>query len=317
MRRCIAVIIYHLQIDQERRLYSTDVCVSVIAIAGSPDYRYLQKNKNLDTAEHGEEFVCELESGKTVPIKGTDEQMNKMKHLLNSGALISAETTIGIADEFITNDGDSSVYLPAGDIILQPKKEKTMKIQTRRKLLKGGADVHDVISKNHGRDLVTFEGIKSFLVVRVTDSAGRVHPDSAAMISDNIFGTSGDPLNLKSQMAACSFNKLRITNSYSVDISNHLAAPGVINISIPIELAGNNRQAVRDAIVKATETKLGFSLPGPFHHVMYILEDCYVDCGWAAYAYVNSWLSIYQSDNCKKFSYQMYRTIVVVFKLIF
>lgn len=271
--------------------------MSVIAISGSPDYRYLQKNnKSLVNAEHEEEFVCELESGKTVPIKGTDEQLNTMKSLLHSGELISAETTIGIADDFITNDGDSSVYLPAGDIVLKPK---TMDIPARRKMLKGGVDAHHFVSHKHDRDLVTFEGVKSFIAVRVTDSAGRVHPDSASMISDNIFGTAGDPVNLKSQMAACSFNKFRITNTYSVNISDHLSAPGVISISIPIELAGNNRQAIRDAIVKATETKLGFSLPGPFHHVMYILESCYVDCGWAAYAYVNSWLSIYQSDNCE------------------
>lgn len=229
--------------------------------------------------------------------------MKRMKSLLNSGELISAETTIGIADDFIANDGDKSVYLPAGDIVLKPKNEKKMNIQARRKLRKGGVeDVPDVIARN----LVTFEGTKAFLAVRVTDSAGRVHPDNAAMISDNIFGTSGDPINLKSQMASCSFNKLRITNNYSVDISDHLSAPGVISISIPIQLAGNDRQTIRDAIVKATETKLGFTLPGPFHHVMYILEDCYTDCGWAAYAYVNSWLSIYQSDNYKFPGVQMH-----------
>jgi hypothetical protein len=28
---------------------------------------------------------------------------------------------------------------------------------------------------------------------------------------------------------------------------------------------------------------------------MYILEKCYLECGWAAYAYINSWNSVYQN----------------------
>ena len=27
---------------------------------------------------------------------------------------------------------------------------------------------------------------------------------------------------------------------------------------------------------------------------MFVLEKCYNGCGWAAYAYVNSWMSVYQ-----------------------
>merc|ERR1719253_1280637 len=47
-------------------------------------------------------------------------------------------------------------------------------------------------------------GEKPILVVRVTDSGGLVRPESAAQISDDIFGTTGDPVNLKSQLGACS-----------------------------------------------------------------------------------------------------------------
>ena len=27
---------------------------------------------------------------------------------------------------------------------------------------------------------------------------------------------------------------------------------------------------------------------------MFVLEKCYTGCGWAAYAYINSWMSVYQ-----------------------
>lgn len=118
------------------------------------------------------------------------------------------------------------------------------------------------------------------MTVRVTDSQGLVHPDSAATISDKIFGTYGDPENMKSQFEACSFNKLKITNNYSRDISRHLAAPGVVEVTIGVSLS-NSRGAIYSAAVQATQSKLGFTLPGNFDHVMFVLEDCYQDCGWA------------------------------------
>ncbi len=116
--------------------------------------------------------------------------------------------------------------------------------------------------------------------MRVTDSQGRVHPDNAATISDKIFGTYGDSENMKTQFEACSFNKLKITNNYSRDISQHLAAPGVVEVTIGVSL-NNNRGAIYSAAVQATKAKLGFDLPGNFDHVMFVLENCYTDCGWA------------------------------------
>jgi hypothetical protein len=60
------------------------------------------------------------------------------------------------------------------------------------------------------RQLATVTGIKPVLAVRVI---GADNSTTASMveISDSIFGTAGDPVNLKSQYAACSFNKLNVT----------------------------------------------------------------------------------------------------------
>jgi hypothetical protein len=40
------------------------------------------------------------------------------------------------------------------------------------------------------------------------------------------------------------------------------------------------RLYLNSAVTQAVEAKLGRSLPGPWDHVMYVLEACYVDCGW-------------------------------------
>ena len=40
---------------------------------------------------------------------------------------------------------------------------------------------------------------------------------------------------------------------------------------------------------------MGITLPGPYKHAMYMMADCYEpNCGYAAYAYFNSWLSVYK-----------------------
>jgi hypothetical protein len=40
------------------------------------------------------------------------------------------------------------------------------------------------------------------------------------------------------------------------------------------------RLYLNSAVTQAVQAKLGRSLPGPWDHVMYVLEACYVDCGW-------------------------------------
>ena len=160
--------------------------------------------------------MCEQRSGLTVPIKGTNEQMDKLRLLLQSGELVSSEMTIGIADNLMSLPGDDAVYLPFGDIIIEPRVYRTNANEPRR-MLKGRTSNN--LERNLVRPNLPLEGAKPILVVRVTDSDGKVHPDTPAIISDKIFGTSGDSLNAKSQFAACSFGKLQITNDYSLDIS--------------------------------------------------------------------------------------------------
>ena len=78
-------------------------------------------------------------------------------------------------------------------------------------------------------------------------------------------------------------------------------APGVIDITIDIPLNGtDSRYTIHDAVTQKVESYLNVSLPGPYEQVMYVLQGCYGDdCGWAAYAYVDSWLSVYQGDYYK------------------
>lgn len=145
-------------------------------------------------------------------------------------------------------------------------------------------------------------GIKPVLVVKVFDVNNKARSESPMQISDDIFGTNGDPFNARSQLFACSMGRLDFipgdNNSGLIDQAMY-DAPGVISVNIDISIEDNAKNDIQNAITVKVQEKLGIKLPGPYKHVMYIVENCYIDCGYAAYAYINSYLGVYVGPNYK------------------
>lgn len=116
-----------------------------------------------------------------------------------------------------------------------------------------------------------------------------------------MFGTGVDTVNLKSSLEECSWNQLTVIPGLN---DPNQAAVGVVEVSIPISIQTNDRYAIRNNITAAVQTKLGHPLPGPYNYVQYSIEKCYVNaaeaCGWAAFAYISSWNSMYQSGYYKQ-----------------
>jgi hypothetical protein len=148
-------------------------------------------------------------------------------------------------------------------------------------------------------------GVKSVLFVRVTDSVGKVYGHNAELMSSNVFGSTtnyADSVNLKSQLSACSYGQLTMNPASDLGSNQAPGAPGVTEVTINIPLEGNDRATIRNAITTAVQNKLGHTIPSDstkgkyYDFVMYSVEGCYVDCGWAAYAYVNSWNSVFQGS---------------------
>jgi hypothetical protein len=230
------------------------------------------------------DFVCEpnglgaqgnLGAQGSIHINLTKAQRKFLQNGMNSGSVVSGLTTL------------QGAYYEGDEIVISEnttfgRKEEQLKILSNKK--------------------------KSILVVRVTDKDGKVIGDSAAQVGDNVFGTLNDPVNLKSQMFDCSYGAVDITNVYtSPNIDDKLSAPGVLDVTIPISINGN-RYTVHNAVTAAANAKLGYNLPGQHEQVMYVLEKCYQSCGWAAYAYVNSWLSVYQDRYYLQTGVQMHGT---------
>lgn len=141
-------------------------------------------------------------------------------------------------------------------------------------------------------------GQKPILAVRVVDVNGNTHPDDVATMSDNIFGNGVDNNTLKSVLEDCSMGKLEIVPGV---VPGGNDATGMIEVTIPIDMTvAATTNEIHNAAKEQVAERLGINvneMPGPFQQIMFNIEKCYTEpCGWAAYAYVNSWMSVYQGN---------------------
>ena len=125
-------------------------------------------------------------------------------------------------------------------------------------------------------------------------------PESPAEISSIIFGEgptgiANSNVNMKDQVSACSYDKL---NMFPTDGDDQINAPGVMTLDIDVSLC-NHRNIIRDNAMLKLEQTLGHHPTQSYDHVLFLLEKCVQNCGWAAFAGSNSWYSFYQNVNYK------------------
>ena len=77
----------------------------------------------------------------------------------------------------------------------------------------------------------------------------------------------------------------------------------MLDVTINGALDALTQSQMRGEVISAASSKLGVELSETFDHVLIVIEKCYrsggESCSWAAYAYVNHWLSVYQQQNYK------------------
>ena len=130
-------------------------------------------------------------------------------------------------------------------------------------------------------------GIKTVLVVRV------VSRDASPLFSvENLWDVVfEDQVNLKKQYTACSYGQLSFIPGRD----------GVMEVVLPINVKNVSRIQVQNAVTNV----LGGFKPVGIDFVMYCIPPGTKD-GWIAYAYVNSWLSVYNDKWCGSVSAQMH-----------
>ena len=238
------------------------------------------EHQHFDDDDHTKNvlFECILNSADSgfdadiiVPLFLSESQEQILHSKLNKGIIISGVTTL-MLDQNMQISPDEGIFIP---------------VSTTRFSFGKGVE---------SRRLGTSVGEKKTLVVKVIDSEGKQLAESTDQISDDVFGTYGDSMTLKSQMEACSYNKTTILVGNG---DEHEESPGVIVVTLDVPLATSSPGTILNSAKREAQNVLGHRLPGPYSYVMFTLENCYKNCGWAAYAYRNNWETVYQGANYK------------------
>ena len=171
------------------------------------------------------------------------------------------------------------------------------------------------------RDLAAFQserklqtGTRTVLAVRVLLNDGSYNFASQTGLSDDIFGNGVDPHNLRSQYAACSYNKLIFNKSPNrLMTSNFGDGTTAINNGVVDIRVNLNRSAgdvnIRNAVTTKINSVFGVSSPDVLaNHVMYCLPSGVLS---TAYAFIGSWMSVYNNAWCNIPTGQMHEVSLV------
>jgi hypothetical protein len=154
------------------------------------------------------------------------------------------------------------------------------------------------------------KGSRTVLAVRVILNDASYSFANQTGLSNNIFGNGIDTVNLKSQFAACSYNQLIFEKSANREMSvnpNDLTTAisnGVVDIKVNLDKSAGDSM-VSNAVTAKINSVFGVSNPNVLaDNVMY----CYPSgvLNGIAYAYVNSWNSVYSDEWCNNVSAQMH-----------
>ena len=239
------------------------------------------------------EWVCQLlkddpaANGKSGKILKLEDIYNLPEGIVQQ--FESAESLLTITGAVVAGN---SIKVPKGAAAKIEKKSK------RTKGSKGGdndakgsqADTFDTAGGSRsidnifdivGRRLQTDNVNKKVLVIRVKATGGMTGEttSSAAEISNEVFGTAGDPFNMVSQYAACSYNKLTFSPLMALNPGDpSLDAVGVYQVEVTAP--STNHETLREAVTdKLNEDWPNTPLPSvsfgeldvrvvPFDHVM-------------------------------------------------
>ena len=156
--------------------------------------------------------------------------------------------------------------------------------------------------QGQGRRLAA-TGSKETIVVYVNNNGGaQITTLSKSTLSDRVFGTGGDPVNLRSQYSECSDSAIDFYPSTRSGVGTNTEA-GVITVNTAVTLtSGDKSGAMANAVTTQLEAMYGSPLP--FDHVLICAPPG--TANFLAWAYLNNWLSIYNDSWCQEVSAQMH-----------
>jgi len=160
-------------------------------------------------------------------------------------------------------------------------------------------NIKQLTSSSSRRSLMT--GDRTVLVIQGIAGDTTIGTDipTKEELSDSIFGTSGDPFNLKSQYTACSYGQLNFAPTTS------FGENGVYSYISDTNAIGSTSSHMRNEVYYGARDSLGINLPTVVDHVMVCIPKGTVG-DWIAYALVDHWLSWFNNEWCTFASVQLH-----------
>jgi len=156
------------------------------------------------------------------------------------------------------------------------------------------------------RNLMKTEGVRNVLIVRVSAN-DREPTNSVQELSDAFFSMEENQQSFKKRYYLCSFGKLDFVPAEGEHING-----GVLDVKIDRNITGVSIHGqLLNQISTDARIQLGYSLPGSFDHVVYVVPDGTTygnggPTGWMAFAYVGAYLSIFNNGNAMWLSHQVH-----------
>lgn len=240
---------------------------------------------NFEEPEGEEEILeCELSKYDAAIVGRMFVPVNGLQHYQTS-QITSGVTTL-ISGAAMIMDGE--LHIPADAAVQFGTVYNSTDIIVRRRLQ----------SKQTGE--------KRVLVIRADAQDSRTKA-SISDLEDDVFGRRGNQVNLKTQYQACSHGQLQIEPFQGYTDTGVYVENGVVEVTLPADVKDQNRFRVENAVEYVAFQKFG-DLRDQFDHVMICLPPGTTNSGknWIAYAYVNSWLSVYNDHWCSRVSTQVH-----------
>jgi hypothetical protein len=168
--------------------------------------------------------------------------------------------------------------------------------------------IHNSTNPEHRRRQLSKQtGTNKVLVIR-TIAQDSKSQDTVNILEDTIFGRFGNQVNLMSVYRDCSYGQMTIEPFRGETEEKVNVDYGVVEVQVNQRLVDEDRFDAENFVSEAAIKQLG-DLRSQFDHVMICLPYGTTRDGaknWLAYAYVNSWLSVYNDKWCSRVSTQVH-----------
>ena len=237
----------------------------------------------------GQFMTCETPSGKSYKVKNVDKAF--IKENFGNGKLVSGNVELSFDLDTMIDESTAEIVSNALPGFRKKNSKGSKGSRLRRQLQTQVGNCGTYLGGSCA-------GSRSVLVVRVIANGGTTTA-SESQLSDSIFGTSGDSLNLQSWYNQCSYNQL---NFVPATDENSRINNGVYTVTVSSKPSDGDSKMNND-IVAALNEKFDVSSPNQIaDHVMYCLPAGTMS--GIAYANVNNWRSVYSDNWCTSVSAQ-------------